>query len=52
MTDFAPSLVVLLGETALKQVQVSVVGSLGMIRSYGIHPSEQYPYISPVDYDC
>ena len=35
MTDYAPSLVVLLGETALKQVQVSVAGSLGMLRSYG-----------------
>ena len=34
----APSLVVLLGETALKHVQVSVVGSLGMIRSYGNNP--------------
>ena len=36
MTDYAPSLVVLLGKTALKQLQVSVVGSLGMLRSYGI----------------
>ena len=27
MTDYAPSLVVLLGVTALKQPQVSVVGS-------------------------
>ena len=35
MTEYAPSLVGLLGETALKQLQVSVVGSLGMIRSYG-----------------
>ena len=26
MTDYAPSLVVLLGETALKQLQVSLVG--------------------------
>ena len=35
MTDYnAPSLVVL-GVTALKQLQVSVVGSLGMLRSYG-----------------
>ena len=35
MTNYAPSLVVLLGVTALKQLQVSVVGSLGMLRSYG-----------------
>ena len=37
MTDYAPSLVVFLDETAVKHVQVSVVGSFGMIRrSYGI----------------
>jgi len=36
MTDYAPSLVILLGVTALKQLQVLVVGSLGMLRSYGI----------------
>ena len=31
------SLIALLGETALKHVKVSVVGSLGMLRSYGIY---------------
>ena len=36
MSDYTPSLVVLLGKTALKQLQVSVVGSLGMLRSYGV----------------
>ena len=35
MTDYTPSLVVLLEKTALKHVQVLVVGSLGMLRSYG-----------------
>jgi len=37
MTEYAPNLVVVLGVTALKQLQVSVVGSLGMLRSYGKH---------------
>ena len=41
MTDYAPSLVVLLEKTALKHVEVSVVGSLGMITSYGSY-TEMY----------
>jgi len=40
MTDYAPSHVFMLGKTALKQLQVSVVGSLDMLRSYGTYTFE------------